>query len=390
VFDPGPVQSGFIILLCVALCGCFGGASGDVNVERGRVSFYIDDSTTVMLQTGAFCEGKDLVIHNGKEDILLTFIDEGVYAVPVFGGSITGKWMGGRFGGVWTDSLRLSDYQVAVEFEPVQHRAEKCASRAENIVWETSMGLLVASVFCDSVHATVLTPTGDYRYLSGSLRNDRLELATFDGAHLFHFSATVSGDSLVSGLFKSGAHYVEKWNGVVVSGETSSASSTQPYNKEYPIEFQATSLEGQGVSYSQTQLLKSGRKLLVVDVLGSWCPNCLDEVRLMKELSFEYPEVEFVSVSFERGGLKESLNRLADFKEEMGVDWRVLYGGRASKSVADSVLPFMGGVRSFPTTVFIPSEGPPVVHTGFNGPATGPLYVKEEAFFRHTIEEMLK
>lgn len=388
MLKPRFTQSGVFALLCLILCGCFGAV--DYGNEGGRVSFCLDDSTFVVLQTGPLRVGQDILIHNGEEDISLTLVDEGVYSVPVFGGSITGEWGGGEFYGAWIDSLRPDGYSVPVEFAPNTRGAEDCLGRPEKIVWETSMGVLVADVFCDSVHATVLTPTGDYRYLSGSLRGDNLELATFDGAHLFHFSATVAGDSLLFGVFKSGTHYVERWSGVIASEEISSASSTQHHNPAHLIEFRAINNDGDEVSYSQAQLLEGGEKLLIVDVLGSWCPNCLDEMRLMKDLKVEYPEVEFVSVSFERGGAAQGLKRLAQFKEEMEVEWEVLYGGKASKSVADSVMPFLGGVLSFPTTVFVPSEGPPVIHTGFNGPATGALYEKEVAFFRATIEEMLK
>jgi hypothetical protein len=50
---------------------------------------------------------------------------------------------------------------------------------------------------------------------------------------------------------------------------------------------------------------------------------------------------------------------------------------------------FLGGVRSFPTTAFVPLSGPVVVHTGFCGPATGAHYDSEVEFFKSTIEEVL-
>ena len=64
------------------------------------------------------------------------------------------------------------------------------------------------------------------------------------------------------------------------------------------------------------------------------------------------------------------------------------YGGTASKALADSVLPFLGGVKSFPTTAFIPLEGQIKVHTGFSGPATKE-YDNEVDFYTSTIESFL-
>ena len=49
-----------------------------------------------------------------------------------------------------------------------------------------------------------------------------------------------------------------------------------------------------------------------------------------------------------------------------------------------------GGVKSFPTTAFIPIEGDPVIHSGFSGPATGDSYEEEVVFFRNTIESLIR
>ena len=79
---------------------------------------------------------------------------------------------------------------------------------------------------------------------------------------------------------------------------------------------------------------------------------------------------------------------MTQFKADLGLDWEVYYGGTASKALADSVLPFLGGVKSFPTTAFIPLEGQIKVHTGFSGPATNE-YDKEVEFYTSTIESFL-
>lgn len=382
----GVGQGGVALLAAIVLCGCFGGEF----VDHGVVSFSLDDSTSVVLPTGPLVDGESITIHNGGEDIVLEIVEKGVYSVPVFGGSITGNWLDGWFSGVWTDSLRPGNYQVPVEFCSNTSRVTRCVEEPNQIVWNTSVGVLVAQVFCDSLTATFITPTGDYRYLSGSLKGGALALATFDGAHLFHFSASVVGDSLVGGVFKSGLHYREGWGGVVAHGGVKSRSLVQRHDATHVVEFSALSIAGERVKFSRSILAEQGKKLMVIDVLGSWCPNCMDEVRLIKTLRAQYPEVLFVSVAFERGGEGESLERLSKFQTEMGIGWGLLYGGVASKSVADSVLPFLGGVVSFPTTAFIPAVGDPVIHSGFNGPATGELYEKEVAFFRSTIEGFLR
>ena len=75
------------------------------------------------------------------------------------------------------------------------------------------------------------------------------------------------------------------------------------------------SSESEALDLISMAIKKSGYKLLVVDVMGTWCPNCMDEARLLKELSLDYPEMLVVSMSFERFKGNEALRRIADFKE---------------------------------------------------------------------------
>ena len=116
----------------------------------------------------------------------------------------------------------------------------------------------------------------------------------------------------------------------------------------------------------------------------------MDESRLLRDLCEDYPEMDVVSVAFERFVGEGALVRIADFKREMELPWSVLLGGVANKRIADSTLSFIGGIKSFPTTAFIPLEGELIVHSGFSGPATGESYEEEVVFFRNTIESLIQ
>lgn len=366
----------------------FAGCNNQTEKSDGLISFYVDDSTFVTLPTSGVLKGKDITIYNGGEDIVLSLVDENTFSVPVFNGSLVGGWReDGAFCGGWTDSLRSPDYFIPLEIVP-SINGEECNETPSEFNYKTTCGLLVAQEFCDSVVGTILTPTGDYRYLSGFINAGVLQLGAFDGAHLFSFEADVVGDSLINGWFKSGTHFSKPWSGVKTNKVAPNWSSSQEPNLDKPVSFRALSLDGVEVEVSLNSLEDSGKKLLVVDVLGTWCPNCYDEVRLLKEMSNKHPEVMFVSVAFERLDTVKALERLTQFKADLGLDWEVYYGGTASKALADSVLPFLGGVKSFPTTAFIPLEGQIKVHTGFSGPATNE-YDKEVDFYTSTIESFL-
>jgi len=351
--------------------------------------FSLDDSTAVTVLTEKINEG--FIVKNGVEKIFVKSHSKDNYSVPVFGGSWTGFWTGDRWTGEWIDSLRTEDYRVKLELHPIENLIP-IKGELINSFWDTSIGKLKLAQKADSAWATFMTPAGDYRYLAGKIDTvtHQFKIQNFDGVHLFYFEGTIKGDSISDGMFKSGVHYSTMWGGVRSENETVNWSSKQEWGRGEAIEFRGVNSDGEVVVWSQSKLKKSGRKLLVVDVMGTWCPNCMDEARLLKELSLDYPEMVVVSMSFERVKGNGALRRIAEYKESIGVSWEILYGGSARKSEADSCLSFIGGVKSFPTTAFIPHEGDPVIHSGFSGPATGKAYEEEVAFFRETIETFLK
>mgnify|MGYP003976765697 FL=1 len=377
-----------LFVATVMLFGCSAGQKNSVEHRFYSSVFTLDDSTCVTVLTEKVDGG--LVVKNGDESIFVKSQGEGCYSVPVFGGSWVGKWSGGAWIGCWIDSLRTKDYRVKLEVNPLKKLVPVRGGEI-NSVWDTSLGKFKLRQKGDSAWATFMTSTGDYRYLAGEIDTitSEFKIQNFDGAHLFYFEGVIRGDSITDGVFKSGIHYSTSWSGVRVENEKVKWSSRQEWGRGEKIRFEGINSGGEVEVWSRERLKKSGYKLLVVDVMGTWCPNCLDEARLLQELSLDYPEMLVVSMSFERFKGAEALRRIAGFKESVGISWEILHGGAASKSEADSCLAFFGGVRSFPTTAFIPLEGDPIVHSGFSGPATGEVYEEEVGFFRETIEDFL-
>ena len=329
----------------------------------------------------------DWVIRNGEERIVLRHLGEELYAVPVFGGSWKGRWEGEEWRGHWTDSLRPGDYRVPLTLTPLVNpqftSGSKTASR-----WDTSEGTLLLHTRQDSVWATISTPTGDYRYLAGKKSDNILIFSTFDGAHLFRFNATLQGDSLVQGSFLSGTHYETSFDGVLApDGGAGWKSGRQAFNGA-EMALKGVSAKGDTVTWDKSALEAVGKTGLVVDIMGTWCPNCMDEARLLAELAPSHPDVQFVSLAFERSTDASILPRLGQFQEELQLSWDVLLGGKASKRIAAECLGVVDTVHSFPTTVFWAPGSDPVIHTGFNGPATGEGYVVERAFFENQLNRL--
>ncbi len=373
----GKVSVGLLCLMMIAGCR---NAHKEHSAQLYTASFGTEPVTTVLVERS----NSSWVVRNGEERVVLRPTDqEEVYALPVFGGSWAGEWVGGMWRGHWTDSLRPNNYRVPITLSPiVNHRSTagpKTSSR-----WQTSQGVLLLDSREDSVWATISTATGDYRYLAGTKKDKNLIFSTFDGAHLFRFHATMKGDSLVNGSFLSGTHYQTSFDGVLLEGEQNWQSGRQAYNGK-DIYINGVSPEGDTIIWSEETLLSAGKSGLVVDIMGTWCPNCMDEARLLTEFASQHPNVQFVSLAFERTTDKKALARLKQFQRELGLSWDVLLGGRANKRVAAETIGIVDTVHSFPTTIFWSLGADPVIHTGFNGPATGEGYDAERQFFQSQL-----
>jgi thiol-disulfide isomerase/thioredoxin len=253
------------------------------------------------------------------------------------------------------------------------------------------------AVFTESDHqqvaGTILTETGDYRYLAGSYKYGTLRLSCFDGAHAFLFHARVLKDGTLQGDFWSGDAWHETW------------TARRDDDAEMTDGFQRTTWSG-AIDWeklpipdaSRAALLKTvrepGCKAILLEVFGSWCPNCHDAAALLGELDGTYRGrgLRVVGLAFELTGRAERDNRqIARFADRHGVGYPMLLAGKADKIEAARVLPALDGVRSFPTFIFARPDGSiHAVYSGFSGPATEKEHADQRHRFKSVVTEMLK
>jgi len=237
------------------------------------------------------------------------------------------------------------------------------------------------------VTGTFRTTTGDYRYLEGIVDADTLKLSTFDGAHAFLFKATVT-DSTMSGMFYSGNHWQEPFTAKRNdSYELPDADSLTFLREGYDkLEFSFPNTNGGMVSLADEQFKD---KVVIVQIMGSWCPNCLDESRYYSQYyrNNKNKDLKFVALAFEYSKTKEAafqnINRL---REKLDITYPILLAqyGSSSKTKANDKLPMLNQVLSYPTSIFIDKTGRVrKIHTGFNGPATG----EKHEVFKHEFEQ---
>jgi thiol-disulfide isomerase/thioredoxin len=246
----------------------------------------------------------------------------------------------------------------------------------------------------NKVTGTFRTTTGDYRYLEGVLDGDRLKLSTFDGAHAFLFTATVT-DTTMQGLFYSGNHsrepFVAKRNkNYELPHEDDLTFIKEGYNG---LEFSFPDANG-NIMTLEDERFKG--KVVLVQVMGSWCPNCLDESKYYAEYykNNKAKGLEIVALAFEYAKTTEkAFNSIERMKRKTGIDYPILLAqyGTSDKVRAQEKLPMLNHVLSYPTTIFIDKKGNVrKIHTGFNGPATGDKYIMFQTEFNTLVNLLLK
>jgi len=246
----------------------------------------------------------------------------------------------------------------------------------------------------DKVTGTFETPTGDYRYLEGIISKDSLKLSTFDGAHAFLFSAQAT-DSTLNGIFYSGNHFKEPFIAKRNKNFQLSDADSLTFLKEgYPeFAFSFPDSEGDIVSLKDKRF---ENKVVIVQIMGSWCPNCLDETKFLVDYlqSKNNKRLEVVGLAFEYAKTEEKAFKSIDrLKSRIDVGYPILLAqfGTWDKEVAQQKLPMLNRILSYPTTVFIDKERKVrKIHTGFNGPATGKKFIEFKTEFNTFVSSLLK
>ncbi len=235
---------------------------------------------------------------------------------------------------------------------------------------------------------SILTTTGDYRFLEGDVYGKMFEMSTFGGSTPYLIKGEFSSDSIFTGEFitpRSKQQIEGKRN--AKAGLPDAYQVTHLKDGFTSIEFTFPNLEGQKISLSDA---KYKGKVVVVTILGSWCPNCLDENAFLAGWYKENSQrgVEIIGLGFERKNDFEFAKKtLGNLKNRLNIGYEILFAGQSGKDNASKALPQLNGIASFPTTIFIDKKGKVrKVHSGFNGPATGKFYDEFKTEFNGLID----
>jgi peroxiredoxin len=154
-----------------------------------------------------------------------------------------------------------------------------------------------------------------------------------------------------------------------------------------PFRFRFPDLNGHVVSNVDARFQG---KVLVVEITGSWCPNCHDEAPFLAEIyrKFGAQGLEIVSLSFEEADQLRDPTRLRAFVKKYGLEFPVLLCGDPDE--ANAKLTQLVNWNTWPATLFIDRRGlVRGIHSGFPSPGSGELFHQAKEEFNVEVGRLL-
>ena len=349
-----------------------------------------------------------LVVQNSSEIVgfSIDYLKDSIFIrSKVFEGFIKGVLEDNKINGVFViesldRSVPFTSYNSSKRFNIDFEKNEKLTLNRWRFTFNPNMDNASISLGIfnpigqNEISATFRTSTGDYGFMHGGYKDSKIILSTFNGSRAYLFEAELNNNNdSIKGIMYSGNHSKTIIEGVLdnvfeLSNEYS-LTSLQSKNQKFEFSFENTA----GKLISIDDDIFDG-KSMVIQLMGSWCSNCLDESKFYVDYMNKNKliDIEFVALAFEYAKTKDgALNSILKLKNQIGIDYPILLAqyGSSDKGKALEKFPMLNNIISYPTTIFLDKNKDVIkIHTGFNGPATGEKYIEFINEFDNTIRFM--
>ena len=358
--------------------------------EKGKTVWYIRNATERIRVS-------DILL---KEDSVIVQMPvfESQFRLQKNGNSLTGVWIKG--GAVKTQIIPVTAAPGKERFAVAKSIHQKNISGRWSASFVNSNKLTDPSVAefkqnGNIVTGTFLNPTGDYRYLEGVVSGDSLLLSCFDGGHAFLFTATISNNKTITrGWYYAGAVSKSEWTAEHNPSASLPTEEVAIYLRpgEERLNFTFNDLEGHPVSINDERFKN---KVVILQIMGSWCPNCMDETAFLSNYYSKNKQrgIEVVALAYEYStDIERSRKSLQRFQQRFNVQYPMLITGVAVNDSlrTEKTLPQLTSIKFFPSSVILDKNGKVrKLDTGFNGPGTGEHYTHFVKKFETTIDGLL-
>jgi thiol-disulfide isomerase/thioredoxin len=241
------------------------------------------------------------------------------------------------------------------------------------------------------IKASILRIDGDTGTLAGTWRDGKFTLSHFSGARPALLIVTPQADGSLHLVMNANTEYTALRPGTArakgLSPPTDPSLHTGVKDPAQPFQFSFRDLNGKVISNADARFRN---KVVVVNILGSWCPNCHDEAPFLEEMYKKYRAkgVEIVALDFEDAEQLQDPSRMRAFSKRYGIDYTVLVAGGTQE--INQKLPQLRNFNAWPTTFFLGRDGRVAyVHAGFPSSASGQKYTEAKQEFEDTVERLL-
>jgi thiol-disulfide isomerase/thioredoxin len=292
----------------------------------------------------------------------------------------------------------------ALPFEAHRHATIAPVARAPAIdgVWEiptdTAKGekawRLIVQQKPAGVYATILRIDGDTGTIHGAWDGSSFNLSRFAGERPTALKiipqpngelALILTDTASRKELKAVRPAAARQAGLGAPADPTRHTSVQ--NAADTFHFSGADLDGKPMSNADPRFKG---KVVLLNIMGSWCPNCHDEAPFLAELDAKYRSkgLRVVGLDFEGPDQVHDLSRLKAFIARYGLKYTVLVGGERSE--VNAKLPQAVNLNAWPTSFFIGRDGKVhSTHVGFPSRGSGQFDKQARADITREIETLL-
>ncbi len=326
-------------------------------------------------------------------------------------GALTLEWdaLGTRLDATLTDGRLAGQYSRGTRGAPLPFAARKFTPVATadanapaiggvwlmNLPTKSSKGesawQLIVRQSGAEVSAAILRVDGDTGTLTGRYHDGKFVLGHFSGARPLRVEITPQPDGTLAVVQNHDAPIPavrdDQAKAKGLPEPTDPTRFTSVKDPSEPLRWSFPDLTGKMVSNTDDRFRG---KVVIVDISGSWCPNCHDETPFLVDLYRKYHSrgLEIVALSFEEAAQLKDPVRLKAFIKHYGITYPVLVPGEPKE--ASEKLPQAVNLNSFPTTFFVGRDGRVrSAHAGFPGKASGKFHEEAKQEMTHTVEQLL-
>ncbi len=205
-------------------------------------------------------------------------------------------------------------------------------------------------------------------------------LSRFDGIHIL----AIDGDFLPDGTLKGqqgGVRALEPFTAErrkdKATADPNALAETLTKVKDPSQPFTFSGVDESGKTLTQNSPQFAG-KPMIIDIFGTWCPNCHDEAPVLEKLYKKYHNqgLQIVGLAYEYiDDTPRNLKQIGIYRAKFGLTFPLLLAGTTDQGQIAKTLPQLEGFGAYPTSIFIDRSGHvKAILAGFTGPSTGEKY----------------